>query len=54
MEILEFVKGDDVDPIYARRAHTTSLSDDGGEKPLHMRYSSRHFEESKYYALAIR
>jgi DNA end-binding protein Ku len=49
MEILEFVKGDDVDPIYLESSYYVA-PDEGGEKPYALLFQA--LRESKYYALA--
>jgi DNA end-binding protein Ku len=49
MEILEFVKGDQVDPIYLESSYYMA-PDEGGEKPYALLFAALH--EVKYYALA--
>ncbi len=49
MEILEFVKSEQVDPIYLESSYYVA-PDEGGEKPYALLY--RALQESKYYALA--
>ena len=49
MEILEFVKSDDVDPIYLESSYYVA-PDEGGEKPYALLFQA--LRESKYYALA--
>ncbi len=49
MEILEFVKSEQVDPIYLESSYYVA-PDEGGEKPYALLYSA--LRESKYYALA--
>ncbi len=49
MEILEFVKADQVDPIYLESSYYVA-PDEGGEKPYALLF--RALRESKYYALA--
>src|SRR3974390_1339594 len=49
MEILEFVKAADVDPIYLESSYYVA-PDEGGEKPYALLFQA--LRESKYYALA--
>jgi len=49
MEILEFVKADDVDPVYLESSYYVA-PDEGGEKPYALLFQA--LRESKYYALA--
>src|SRR5205085_11447022 len=49
MEILEFVKSDQVDPIYLESSYYVA-PDEGGEKPYALLYQA--LRDSKYYALA--
>jgi DNA end-binding protein Ku len=49
MEILEFVKADQVDPIYLESSYYVA-PDEGGEKPYALLFQA--LKESKYYALA--
>src|SRR6201998_2404205 len=49
MEILEFVKADDVDPIYLESSYYVA-PDEGGEKPYALLFQA--LRESEYYALA--
>jgi len=49
MEILEFVKGDQVDPIYLESSYYVA-PDEGGEKPYALLFQA--LRESQYYALA--
>src|ERR1700676_4331576 len=49
MEILEFVKGDQVDPVYLESSYYVA-PDEGGEKPYALLFQA--LRESKYYALA--
>jgi DNA end-binding protein Ku len=49
MEILEFVKGDQVDAIYLESSYYMA-PDEGGEKPYALLFAALH--EVKYYALA--
>jgi len=49
MEILEFVKADQVDPIYLESSYYVA-PDEGGEKPYALLFQA--LRESKYYALA--
>src|SRR5580700_6064410 len=49
MEILEFVKGDDVDPIYLESSYYVA-PDEGGEKPYALLFQA--LGQSNYYALA--
>jgi DNA end-binding protein Ku len=49
MEILEFVKGDQVDPIYLESSYYMA-PDEGGEKPYALLFAALH--QVKYYALA--
>ena len=49
MEILEFVKSDQVDPIYLESSYYVS-PDEGGEKPYALLFQA--LRESGYYALA--
>src|SRR5579864_911699 len=49
MEILEFVKSDDVDPIYLESSYYVA-PDEGGEKPYALLFQA--LRESKYYGLA--
>jgi len=49
MEILEFVKSDDVDPIYLESSYYVA-PDEGGEKPYALLFQA--LRDSKYYALA--
>jgi DNA end-binding protein Ku len=49
MEILEFVKGDQVDPIYLESSYYVA-PDEGGEKPYALLFQA--LRESSYYALA--
>ena len=49
MEILEFVKADEVDPIYLESSYYVA-PDEGGEKPYALLFQA--LRESKYYALA--
>jgi DNA end-binding protein Ku len=49
MEILEFVKADQVDPIYLESSYYVA-PDEGGEKPYALLYQA--LRESAYYALA--
>src|SRR5246500_580529 len=49
MEILEFVKAEQVDPIYLESSYYVA-PDEGGEKPYALLFQA--LRESKYYALA--
>src|SRR6516165_1558824 len=49
MEILEFVKSDQVDPIYLESSYYVA-PDEGGERPFALLFEA--LRESKYYALA--
>jgi len=49
MEILEFVKAGDVDPIYLESSYYVA-PDEGGEKPYALLFQA--LRESEYYALA--
>ena len=49
MEILEFVKSAEVDPIYLESSYYVA-PDEGGEKPYALLFQA--LKESKYYALA--
>jgi DNA end-binding protein Ku len=49
MEILEFVKADEVDPIYLESSYYVA-PDEGGEKPYALLYEA--LKQSKYYGLA--
>src|SRR5512141_1151958 len=49
MEILEFVKADQVDPIYLESSYYVA-PDEGGEKPYALLFQA--LRESKFYALA--
>src|SRR5499427_2586210 len=49
MEILEFVKADQVDPIYLESSYYVA-PDEGGEKPYALLFQA--LRESKYYAVA--
>src|SRR5215472_13824234 len=49
MEILEFVKADQVDPIYLESSYYVA-PDEGGEKPYALLFQA--LRESEYYALA--
>jgi DNA end-binding protein Ku len=49
MEILEFVKADDVDPIYLESSYYVA-PDEGGEKPYALLFQA--LRESKFYAVA--
>ncbi len=49
MEILEFVKADQVDPIYLESSYYVA-PDEGGEKPYALLFQA--LRESNYYALA--
>ncbi|MGA3237306.1 MAG: Ku protein [Bryobacteraceae bacterium] len=49
MEILEFVKSDQVDPIYLESSYYVA-PDEGGEKPYALLFQA--LRESKYYGLA--
>jgi len=49
MEILEFVKADDVDPIYLESSYYVA-PDEGGEKPYALLFQA--LRESKYYGVA--
>src|SRR3954452_13005902 len=49
MEILEFVKGDQVDPVYLESSYYVA-PDEGGEKPYALLFQA--LKESNYYALA--
>jgi len=49
MEILEFVKADQVDPIYLESSYYVS-PDEGGEKPYALLFQA--LKESQFYALA--
>src|SRR5579884_2525058 len=49
MEILEFVKADQVDPVYLESSYYMA-PDEGGEKPYALLFQA--LKESKYYALA--
>jgi DNA end-binding protein Ku len=49
MEILEFVKAGDVDPIYLESSYYVA-PDEGGEKPYALLFQA--LRESQYYALA--
>src|SRR6478735_5782492 len=49
MEILEFVKADDVDPIYLESSYYVA-PDEGGEKPHALLFQA--LRESKFYAVA--
>jgi DNA end-binding protein Ku len=49
MEILEFVKGDGVDPIYLESSYYMA-PDEGGEKPYALLFAA--MKESNYYAVA--
>jgi DNA end-binding protein Ku len=49
MEILEFVKADDVDPIYLESSYYVA-PDEGGEKPYALLFEA--LKQSKFYAVA--
>jgi DNA end-binding protein Ku len=49
MEILEFVKADDVDPVYLESSYYVA-PDEGGEKPYALLFQA--MRESNYFALA--
>jgi DNA end-binding protein Ku len=49
MEILEFVKADDVDPIYLESSYYVA-PDEGGEKPYALLFQA--LKESKFYGVA--
>src|SRR5690349_6665647 len=49
MEILEFVKADQVDPVYLESSYYVA-PDEGGEKPYALLFQA--LKESSYYALA--
>src|SRR5882762_739610 len=49
MEILEFVKSEQVDPIYLESSYYMA-PDEGGEKPYALLFEA--FRETKYYAVA--
>src|ERR1700691_6636211 len=49
MEILEFVKGDQVDPIYLESSYYLA-PDEGGEKPYALLFEA--LRQTKYYAVA--
>jgi DNA end-binding protein Ku len=49
MEILEFVKADDVDPVYLESSYYVA-PDEGGEKPYALLFQA--LRESKFFALA--
>ena len=49
MEILEFVKSDQVDPVYLESSYYVA-PDEGGEKPYALLFQA--LKESEYYALA--
>src|SRR6476620_9596819 len=49
MEILEFVKADQVDPVYLESSYYVA-PDEGGEKPYALLFQA--LRESKFYALA--
>jgi DNA end-binding protein Ku len=49
MEILEFVKSDQVDPVYLESSYYVA-PDEGGEKPYALLFQA--LRESKYFALA--
>src|SRR4051795_4721760 len=49
MEILEFVKSDQVDPVYLESSYYVA-PDEGGEKPYALLFQA--LRESKFYALA--
>src|SRR6476620_6730024 len=49
MEILEFVKSDQVDPVYLESSYYVA-PDEGGEKPYALLFQA--LKESSYYALA--
>jgi len=49
MEILEFVKSDQVDPVYLESSYYVA-PDEGGEKPYALLFQA--MRESKYFALA--
>jgi DNA end-binding protein Ku len=49
MEILEFVKADQVDPVYLESSYYVA-PDEGGEKPYALLFQA--LRESKYYAVA--
>jgi DNA end-binding protein Ku len=49
MEILEFVKADDVDPIYLESSYYVA-PDEGGEKPYALLFQA--LRDSKYYGVA--
>jgi len=49
MEILEFVKSDQVDPVYLESSYYVA-PDEGGEKPYALLFQA--LKESNYYALA--
>src|SRR5438128_836655 len=49
MEIQEFVKSDDVDPIYLESSYYMA-PDEGGQKPYALLYEA--MRQSKYYAVA--
>ena len=49
MEILEFVKSDDVDPVYLESSYYMA-PDEGGEKPYALLFEA--LKETKYYAVA--
>ncbi len=49
MEILEFVKGDEVDPVYLESSYYMA-PDEGGEKPYALLFEA--MKETKYYGVA--
>jgi DNA end-binding protein Ku len=49
MEIQEFVKGDDVDPVYLESSYYMA-PDEGGEKPYALLFEA--MRQAKYYAIA--
>ncbi|HTA41969.1 MAG TPA: Ku protein [Bryobacteraceae bacterium] len=49
MEIQEFVKSDDVDPVYLESSYYMA-PDDGGEKPYALLFEA--LKQTKYYAIA--
>ena len=49
MEIQEFVKADDVDPVYLESSYYMA-PDDGGEKPYALLFEA--LKQTKYYAIA--
>src|ERR1041384_6344727 len=51
MEIQEFVKADDVDPVFLESSYYMA-PDDGGEKPYSLLFSA--MRETKYYAHEVR